>query len=337
MLYDIVSCAGGKAKGGLERALASKSAAATTSHLGAAMDDVAVKPPLFAYHRAVDVDDALAHLAQLGDEAKVLAGGQSLLPMLNLRLARPSALVDVDRLGALDFIRRDGDRLTIGALCRHRSLCDPHHEALADGFEVLASAARLIGHEPIRVRGTVGGSLAHADPASEWCLVACLLDGEVVARSETGERRIPAHAFFRGFLDTALRPDELVVALELARPGRARAIVEHTERAGDFAVVAVGVALDLEGGRCRSASVALGGVSSTPIRSAPAEAVLVGAEVDHSVAREAGEAAASTLDAFSDVHGSAEYRRRLTVTLVERAVVRALEQASGPDPGGVGR
>ncbi len=173
-----------------------------------------MKPAPFAYHRAHSVAEAVALLTELGDEAKILAGGLSLVPMMNFRLARPTALVDVSRIGGLSYLRADAaDGLRIGALTTHRAVEISRDPAVLGGFGVLPRSARWIGHYPIRSRGTFGGSIAHADPASEWCMLAVLLDAQVVLTGPDGRRTVPAAEFFEGYYSTAAGPDEMITEL----------------------------------------------------------------------------------------------------------------------------
>ena len=178
-----------------------------------------MKPAPFDYHRVDTVEDALERLAELGDDAKVLAGGQSLVPMMNFRIVRPPALVDITRVPDLKYVARDDGTLRIGALALHREI-EHADDDLLGGFGVLKAAAPLVGHFPIRARGTFGGSVAHGDPASEWCMLTMLLDGEIVARGPDGERVIPAADFFLGFFTTALEPGEILTEVRLARSAR---------------------------------------------------------------------------------------------------------------------
>lgn len=284
-----------------------------------------MKPAPYVYHRAFDIDGAVSLLTELGEDAKLLAGGQSLVAMMNFRLARPSALVDVNRIPGLDYLRRDGERLRIGGLTRHCRLEAPEDPQALEGFTVLRHAARWVGHFPIRTRGTFGGSLAHADPTAEWCLLAMLLDAQIVAAGPHGRRIIPAREFFEGFLTTALEPDEMIVEVVFPRPAPHAALTEFAQRAGDFAIVAAAVALDVDGSTCQSGHVVLGGVDAVPVRADAAEEVLAGADLSSELFREAAEAAAAEISPGTDVHGSGEYRRKLTRTLV----ARALEEASG--------
>lgn len=281
-----------------------------------------VKPAPFAYHRAFDVRGAVDLLAQLGPDAKLIAGGQSLVAMMNFRLARPSALVDLGRVEGLRYIQRTGDALRIGALTTHHAV--ETSAALRDGFGVLPRAARWIGHYPIRTRGTVGGSIAHADPTAEWCVLAVLLDAEIVTQGPGGSRSIPAREFFQGFFTTALRPDEMIVEVVFPRPARRAALTEFARRMGDFAIVAAAVSVDLSGTTCRGARIALGGVDATPIRVPDAEQVLAGADVGEAAFSEAAEIASRVIEPADDAHGSASYRRTLTRTLVFRALQEAV-------------
>ena len=231
-----------------------------------------MKPAPFTYHLAHDVAEAITLLSELGEDAKILAGGQSLVPMMNLRLARPSALVDVTRIPGLSYLRAGPDGLRIGALTRHRAVETTRDPAVLGGFGVLPRSARWIGHYPIRARGTFGGSIAHADSTSEWCLLAVLLRAEITLAGPAGERRVGAGDFFQGFFTTAAEPDEMVTEVRFPHPSPHAALTEFAPRQGDFAVVAAAVELDLEPGehggdgstQCRSARIVLGGVSPAP-------------------------------------------------------------------------
>jgi aerobic carbon-monoxide dehydrogenase medium subunit len=283
-----------------------------------------VKPAAFDYHRVERIEDALERLAELGEDAKVLAGGQSLVPMMNFRLVRPPALVDITRIPDLKYVMRDGDALRIGALTLHREVELPGEEDIVSGYEVLPRAARWVGHYPIRTRGTFGGSIAHADPSAEWCMLALLLDATIVVRRPDGEREIPAADFFLGFFTTALEPGELLVEVRFPRPRPHAALHEFARRHGDFAIVAVAVAVDLDGDRISAPRVVAGGVDDVPLRVEAAEKVLEGAAPGGEAFAEAGRAAAGAVEPSSDVHGSAEYRKDLTDVLVRRALAEAI-------------
>ena len=289
-----------------------------------------MKPAAFRYHRARDIDDATALLAELGDDAKVIAGGQSLVAMMNFRLARPGHLVDIAGLRELAYLGVDangvdtngGGALRIGALTTHHAVEISSPRQLGAGFDLIRDAMAWVGHLPIRTRGTVGGSIAHGDATAEWCLLAVLLDAELVARSPRGLRRIPAGEFFFGYYTTALEPDEILVEVVFPRPAPNAALTEFAERRGDFAIVSAAVDLDAEGPAVRSGRVALGGVAAMPVRVPEAEAVLAGG----GSFRDCAEAAAAAVDPPGDANGSAAYRRRLIRTLVERACEEAVSR-----------
>jgi aerobic carbon-monoxide dehydrogenase medium subunit len=283
-----------------------------------------MKPAAFAYHAPQSLDEALALLAEHGDEGKVLAGGQSLVPAMNFRLARPTLLIDINRIAALDFLRCDDGSLRIGALTRHLALERPvAAEPLGD---LLPQVARHVAHLPIRVRGTFAGSLAHADPAAEWCLVAATLGSEIVAQSQAGERVLAADGFFRTAFTTALRPDELIteVRLPLLGDGWRCGFCEFSRRKGDFALAMALAALRLEGGRIVEARIGIGGVEHRPRRIAAAEQALVGASASTDVLADAGAAVAAALEPVADIHASAEYRRDLAEVMTRRALAAAL-------------
>jgi aerobic carbon-monoxide dehydrogenase medium subunit len=284
-----------------------------------------VKPASFAYHRAHSVDEAVALLAELGDEAKILAGGLSLVPMMNFRLARPSALVDVNGIAGLSYLRADDGGLRIGTLTTHRTVEITRDPLVTSGYAVLPRSARWIGHYPIRSRGTFGGSIAHADPASEWCLLAVLLGADVILTGPGGQRRVPASEFFLGYYTTAASPQEMITELWFPRPDPHAALIEFAPRQGDFAVVAAAVSLSVTNGVCRSGRVVLGGVGPQPVQ--VDTAALAGQPADPDTWRAMGEHAAGQIDPPDDTHGSSEYRRRLTATLVSRALAEASENA----------
>jgi len=288
-----------------------------------------MKPAAFTYHRARDVEGATRLLAELGDEAKIIAGGQSLVAMMNFRLARPGHLIDIGGLTGLGGLRTDTDGgLHIGALTTHHAVETAPRELLGPGFAVIRDAMRWIGHLPVRTRGTVGGSLAHADSTAEWCLLAVLLDAELVARGPyNGERRIAAADFFQGYYTTALEPEEILVEVVFPRPAPRAALTEFAERRGDFATVAAAVDLELAPGgtQLSAARVALGGVSPQPVRVPEAEEVLAcGGRPGPELFAECAATAAESVDPPSDGNGSAHYRRVLIRTLVERACEEAM-------------
>ena len=282
-----------------------------------------MKPAPFQYHRARDVDGAARLLAELGDDAKVIAGGQSLVAMMNYRLARPRHLVDIGGLRELDRMHRTADGgLRIGALTTHHTVESDLAGVLGAGFGVLRKTMTWIGHLPIRTRGTVGGSMAHGDATAEWCLLAVTLGAEFVARGPQGERTIPAGDFFHGYYTTALDPDEILVEIVFPRPAPHAALTEFAERRGDFALVAAAVDLDVEDGEVRGGRVALGGVASAAVRVPEAEEVLVSGGSFEACAS----AAAEAVEPPADASGSTHYRKQLVRTLVRRACEEAVSR-----------
>jgi len=282
-----------------------------------------MKPAPFRYHRARDLEGATALLTELGDDAKVIAGGQSLVAMMNFRLARPAHLLDIAGLRDLDHLGVSADGgLSIGALTTHRTVETASPDRLGAGFDVIRDAMAWIGHLPIRTRGTVGGSMAHGDATAEWCLLAVLLDAEFLAVSARGMRRIPAGEFFFGYYTTALEPDEILVEIIFPRPAPRAALTEFAERRGDFAIVSAAVDLDVEGDVVRGGRVALGGVAAMPVRVPEAEAVLAAG----GSFRDCAQAAAAAVDPPGDGNGSAEYRKHLIRTLIVRAGEEAMSR-----------
>jgi carbon-monoxide dehydrogenase medium subunit len=269
------------------------------------------------------VDEAVALLGELGDETKILAGGLSLVPMMNFRLARPSALIDVTRVEGLSYLRAENG-LRIGALTTHRMVETCRDPAVLADYGVLPRSARWIGHYPIRSRGTFGGSIAHADPASEWCLLAVLLDAQVGLTGPAGHREVPAAEFFQGYYTTVASPDEMITELSFPHPAPHAVLTEFAPRQGDFAVVAAAVTLDVVDGVCRSGRVVLGGVGPQPVQ--VETGVLAGQPAVPATWQAMGEHAATQIDPAEDTHGTGEYRRRLTATLVARALAEARER-----------
>lgn len=287
-----------------------------------------MKPPVFDYVKAESREEVLGLIRQDPDETKILAGGQSLVPMMNFRLARPARLVDINHVPGLDQVSERSDRLVIGARTRHLTL---QNKSGADPLtSLMRRAAHQIGHLPIRTRGTFGGSLAHCDAASEWCLLARLLDAEITVESEErGSRTIAAEDFFLSIFTTAMQPDELLVevSLPLLADEHCTGIAEFARRAGDFAIVAVTTDVTVRDGIVREVRVCVGGVSEVPFRSSAAEELLLGISWPQDVATDAGvraaaEAAADEVDPSSDAHGSAEYRRDLVRALLPRSLAQ---------------
>ncbi len=287
-----------------------------------------MKPPRFAYHDPSTRSEVLALLETYTDDAKVLAGGQSLVPLLNMRLAQPAHLLDINRLPDLTYIREVDGGLAIGSLTRQR---DIERSSLVRRLcPLLAEAIPFIGHAPIRSRGTVGGSLAHADPAAELPAVLLALGGYVHAESHTGSRQIPAEAFFVSQLQTSLAPTELLTEawFPIAPLRSGAAFVEVSRRHGDFALVGVAAQLTLhENGTIAAAHLALMGVAATPVRAEAAEASLLGQHPDEEAFTAAAKQITAALDPDTDLHASAEYRRSVAVVLVNRALHTAANRA----------
>jgi carbon-monoxide dehydrogenase medium subunit len=283
-----------------------------------------MKPAAFIRHVPKTLDEAVKILAEVApQDGRVLAGGQSLVPIMAFRLAKPAHLVDINEVAGLDALTIDGKTLTIGARVRHGAF----HKPVVDGplGALLAHVVRHIAHYPIRMRGTFCGSLAHADPASEWCLVAATLDATMIAASTRGERAIAANAFFSGIMSTALADDELLARVKLPRlaTGTRFGFNEFSRRAGDFAMSAALVTYRLDGGRIADAHVGVGGAEPHPRRIAEAEAALDGQAPGDVVFRAAADAAAEAVEAMEDHQTTAEYRRDLVRAVVRRALEHA--------------
>jgi aerobic carbon-monoxide dehydrogenase medium subunit len=283
-----------------------------------------MKPARFRYHAPKTVEEAVDTLAEVaGEDGRVLAGGQSLVPIMAFRLARPAHLVDINGVEGLRRLSVEGERLCIGACVRHAAF----HTPVVDGplGRLLATVVRHIAHYPIRTRGTFCGSIAHADPSAEWCLVATALGAEMVARRAAGTRTIPAQDFFRGIMTTALGEDELLIEVRLPiLPADTRfGFYEFNRRAGDFALGMALVAFRLQGGVIREPRVALGGIESQPRRIAEAEQLLAGRAAERTAFEAAAAAVASVVDPLEDAVTSATYRRDLSVTVTRRALERA--------------
>jgi CO/xanthine dehydrogenase FAD-binding subunit len=287
-----------------------------------------VKPAPFEYHRPGTLDEALDTLAELGERAKLLAGGQSLVPLMNFRLATPEHLIDINELADLDYLAGDEAGLRIGALTRHRTL--ESEAMIASRWPLVVDAARYIGHPAIRTRGTVGGSLAHADPAAELPLVAITVGAEIVAARRGSRRTIAAADFFDGYLTTALAPDEMVLEVRLPAPAAhvGWALRQIARRHGDFALAAVATTVTLSAeGVIEDVRLGLGGVGPAPLRAARAEASLQGEVPDQGAIARAAELAKAEVEPDSDVHASASYRRHLIGVLVQEALVDAVARA----------
>jgi carbon-monoxide dehydrogenase medium subunit len=286
-----------------------------------------MKPAAFDYIRPDGLDATLAALAQHGGDAKLLAGGQSLMPLLNFRMLRPSCLIDINRLDALDHVTEDGEGLRIGALTRHHTL--ETSPLVARRYPVLAAAMRHVAHLAIRNRGTLGGSLCHADPAAELPMMALLLDAALEARSTEGARSIAAQDFFIGPLATSLAETEMVTEIRLPalalRTGWG--FEEFALRAGDFAFAAAAALVTAADGRIVTARLALMGVDDTPLRLREIERTLVGRPFSPALAVDVAAQARVAVQPSSDLRASADYRRHLVAALTERALTQAWQRA----------
>jgi aerobic carbon-monoxide dehydrogenase medium subunit len=289
-----------------------------------------MKPAPFEYHRPDSVDEALALLAEHGYDAKLLAGGQSLIPAMNFRLATPAVLIDLNRIAALVYERDDGGIMRIGAMEPQR---DVEWTGIAGRLApLLAEALPHVAHAQIRNRGTIGGSIAHADPAAEIPAVMLALDARFHLRSPNGTRVVRAGDFFTGLFGTALEAEEMLVEVEIppAAPRTGWAFDEVSRRHGDYALAGIAATVQVDdAGRCTSARIALLSVGDGPVLAAEAAAALVGAEPSDAAIRAAADAAAQRdIDPPGDIHASPEYRRQLTNVLVRRVLPRAFARAS---------
>jgi CO/xanthine dehydrogenase FAD-binding subunit len=283
-----------------------------------------VKPAAFVYHAPTSVEEALATLAELGDEAKPLAGGQSLVPLMNFRLARPAHLVDLNRVAEMAFLKTEGGTLSIGAMTRQREI--ERSRAVADGWPLLAAAVGKIGHVHIRNRGTIGGSLAHADPAAELPATMLALDATVVLRGPRGARAIPARDLFASHYTTTIEPDELLTEIQVPAllPNNGWAFEELTLRHGDFAIVGVAALLTASAnGTIGEVRLAFAGAGATPLRAIAAERILGGERPSDELFRAAGNLASQEIEPDADIHATAEYRREIAAVLTRRALTRA--------------
>lgn len=286
-----------------------------------------MKPAAFRHVAPTAIDEVLSLLREHAPDARVLAGGQSLVPVMNFRLSCPSILIDLNRVEDLAYIRDDGDVLAIGAMTRERTI--ENSDMVRRFAPLLHEATSYIAHLPIRSRGTIGGSLANADPAAEYPAVSLALDCEMVVRSARKERRIRANDFFLGLLTTALEPDELLVEIIVpkAPPRSGSAFVEIARRHGDFAIAGVAVQLSYSGGDIAEVHMAACGVGPGPVKLRAAEEVILCEGLSDATAKRAAKAAAEEVDPSSDLQASASYRRHLTGIMASRALLRAAERA----------
>jgi aerobic carbon-monoxide dehydrogenase medium subunit len=286
-----------------------------------------VKPCRFAYFDPEQLGDALALAGEHGADAKVLAGGQSLVPMMNLRLVHAQALIDLNRISELQYVRREGDRIAIGAMTRQR--CVERSDEASQALPLLAQAIPHIAYPAIRNRGTIGGSLVHADPAAELSCALLASEATVVLASAKATREVDIEEFLLGPYMTTRAADELLVELRVPEvsPNMRTAFGEVARKSGAFAICLVATVVTVENGRCRHAAIAIGGVGPVPRRSRDAEQVLVGEPLGTGVIAEAARIAAAGAEAGGDFHGSADYRRRLVATQVQRVLAQIADDA----------
>lgn len=288
-----------------------------------------MKPAAFEYFAPTTLPAALALLAHHRDDAKLLAGGQSLVPLMNMRLARPRHVIDLNRIGEMAYIREEDGALRIGAMTRQEML--EHSPLIAARCPLLGEATTLIGHPAIRNRGTIGGSLAHADPAAELPAALLALDGRITLTGPRGERTLAAGSFFVGALTSTLAPDEILTEIVVpALPPRAgTCFLELTRRHGDFALAGVAVIVSARpDGTCGHARLAFCGVGPTPVRVERAESLLAGRRLDDGLLREIERLVRERVEPESDLHASADYRREVSGVLARRALTMAWERAS---------
>ncbi len=288
-----------------------------------------MKPPVFNYEKPETVDGLIAALARYGDAAKILAGGQSLVPMMNFRLTAPSVLIDINGLEDLDYVRIANGKLQIGALARHTTLCQSAE--VAENCPLMAEAYAFVGHKPIRNRGTLGGNLSHADPSSEMPAVMVCLEATFALCGQDGTRRVPASEFFQGPLETALDPSEFLAEIELdCHDGKEGwSFQEVSPRKGDFATAAVAATMTMDSGVSRTVRIAHAGVAGHASRAPAAEAMLADKQLDDGLIAEAAEMIASSAEpAVLNYHGDDAYKRDLLRALSQRALKQARERCA---------
>jgi carbon-monoxide dehydrogenase medium subunit len=291
-----------------------------------------MKPPPFAYHRPDTREGVDRLLAELGDEAKILAGGQSLIPAMRFRLAAPETLVDISRIRDLAYVEERGDHLAIGAMTREHAL--EASPVIAASYPLLLDTAKVIADPLVRNKATVGGNLAHADPANDHPATMLAYGAQVVARGASGTRTIAIDDLFVGLFETSLKPGEILTEIRIPRPGKSSggAYLKIERKVGDYAVAAVAVQLQLAGAAIASIRIGLTNVSSVPMRARHAEAALAGKQPTDDALEAAGKAAAAECDPSADLRGQVDYKRDLVRVLTKRAVRRAIERAQGGRP-----
>jgi carbon-monoxide dehydrogenase medium subunit len=292
-----------------------------------------MKPAAFRYVRPTTLEEAIALLREHGGDAKLLAGGQSLMPLLNFRMLRPAVLLDINRIPDLGFVDElENGGLRVGCLTRHHAL--ETLPSVRERFPVLAAAMMHVAHLAIRNRGTIGGSLSHADPAAELPILAMLLDAEITIRAARRCRTLEAREFFVGPLATALEDDEIVTEIRLPglAPNTGWGFEEFALRPGDFAFAAVGAIIRLENGKAVEARLALMGVDEVPVRASEAESLLLGESYRNDVVGAVAESARAAVNPNTDLRASADFRRHLVGVLAQRALTRAWQTAEQASP-----
>jgi aerobic carbon-monoxide dehydrogenase medium subunit len=289
-------------------------------------------PASFDYHAPKTLDEAIALLGRLGDTAKILAGGQSLIPAMRFRLAAPETLIDIGRIRDLAYVEERGDHLAIGAMTREHAL--EASPVVAASYPLLLDTARVIADPLVRNKATVGGNLAHADPANDHPATMLAYGAQIVARGAAGTRTIAIDDLFVGLFETSLKPGEILTEIRIPKPGKSSggAYLKIERKVGDYAVAAVAVQLELAGAAVKSIRIGLTNVSSVPMRAKNAEAALAGKQPTDDVLEAAGKAAAAECDPSADLRGQIDYKRDMVRVLTKRAVRRAIERAQGGRP-----
>jgi carbon-monoxide dehydrogenase medium subunit/2-furoyl-CoA dehydrogenase FAD binding subunit len=286
-----------------------------------------MKPAPFEYFDPMKKEEVFKLLDKLGDDAKLLAGGQSLLPMINFRLARPEFLIDINKLDELDFITEESGYISLGALTRESAIEDS--ELIKSKIPILSEAVKYIAFLPIRNKGTLGGSIAHADPSAELCLIMIALQAQIKIESSKDTRWVDAEDFFLTYLTTVLEPHELITEIRIPIPpaGTIHSFQSFSRRHGDFAIVSVAVMLEInDDGICESAKIALGSVNPTPFRATQAEDMLIGKKVDKKLIEAVANEAAEASDPDPDLHSSADYKREMTRNFTKKGLVQVLNR-----------
>ncbi|MGH2559447.1 MAG: FAD binding domain-containing protein [Thermomicrobiales bacterium] len=286
-----------------------------------------MNPAPFEYHKAGSVDEAIGLLQQFEGEAKLLAGGHSLLPAMKLRLAQPGHLIDLAGIAGLSGVRRDGNTIVVGALTTHHDV--EHDETVRQTLPVLAEAAGVVGDRQVRNRGTIGGTLAHADPAADYPAAVLALDAEIAATGPSGSRTIPAGEFFVDFLTTSLEPEEVLTEIRIPVPAErsGTSYQKLANQASGFAMVGIAAVVTLGAdGSCQDVRIGITGAGSHAVRATAVEDALRGSALDDAAIQAAAEHAGEGVDFLDDIHGSAEYRRRVTIGLTQRAIRTAVDR-----------